>query len=267
MSRHFVLTLLLPLLLAPAALHAQTAAQAQTQPAHPAPVLLELFTSEGCSSCPPADELLRKVNGRQTAQGQLIIGLSEHVTYWNGLGWKDPYASAASTDRQNSYGARFHLDSVYTPQMVVNGREQFVGGDTRALQSAFAAEAQRSQAAQRSQLDLRILSAKLTDKDITFTYAAAALPAHTRLQLLAILTDDSDRSNVLHGENSGRLLAHTAVARSLAPLGPLQPTTQRSITLPLPPSFVAAPGAAHHLVLFAQEADAGPILGADTTPL
>ena len=261
MSRHFVLPLLLPLLFAPAALHAQAAAQAQTQPTHPAPVLLELFTSEGCSSCPPADALLRQVNGRETAQGQLIIGLSEHVTYWNGLGWKDPYASAASTDRQNSYGARFQLDSVYTPQMVVNGREQFVGGDTRALQSAFAAEAQRSP------IDLHILSAKLTDKDITFTYAAAALPPHSRLQLLAILTDDTDRSNVLRGENSGHLLAHTAVARSLAALGPLQPTTQRSITLPLPPSFLAAPRAAHHLVLFAQEADAGPILGADTTPL
>jgi hypothetical protein len=85
------------------------------QPGHGA-VLVELFTSEGCSSCPPANALLQKVNGKYSDAGQLIVGVSEHVTYWNGLGWSDPFSSPAYTERQNAYDQRFHLDSVYTPK-------------------------------------------------------------------------------------------------------------------------------------------------------
>src|ERR1700722_11498503 len=99
------------------------------QPGHGA-VLVELFTCEGCSSCPPADALLQKVNGKYSDADQLIVGVSEHVTYWNGLGWSDPFSSSAYTERQNAYGQRFHLDSVYTPQIVVNGQEQIVGSDS-----------------------------------------------------------------------------------------------------------------------------------------
>ena len=114
--------------------------QAQNaKPATPAPrvVLVELFTSEGCSSCPPADALLRQVNGTQTAAGQLIVGISEHVTYWNSLGWSDPFSSSLYTERQNAYGERFHLDGVYTPQMVINGTEQIVGSDRAAFARAI----------------------------------------------------------------------------------------------------------------------------------
>ena len=110
-------------------LHAQIAAK-------PKVVLVELFTSEGCSSCPTADALLRQINGTQTNGGRLIVGISEHVTYWNSLGWSDPFSSSIYTDRQNGYGQRFRLDSVYTPQMVVNGTEQFVGSDQTALTRA-----------------------------------------------------------------------------------------------------------------------------------
>jgi hypothetical protein len=95
------------------------------QPGHGA-VLVELFTSGGCSSCPPADALLQKVNGKYSDAGQLIVCVSEHVTYWNGLGWSDPFSSPAYTERQNAYGQRFHLDSVYTPQIVVNGRSRLL---------------------------------------------------------------------------------------------------------------------------------------------
>ena len=79
-------------------------------------VLVELFTSEGCSSCPPADALLQQVNGKYSDAGQLIVGVSEHVTYWNSLGWSDPFSSPIYTERQEAYGQRFHLDSVYTPK-------------------------------------------------------------------------------------------------------------------------------------------------------
>src|SRR5271169_3387392 len=107
------------------------------QPGHRA-VLVELFTSEGCSSCPPADALLQQVNGKYSDAGQLIVGVSEHVTYWNSLGWSDPFSSPTYTERQNAYGQRFRLDSVYTPQMVTNGQEQIVGGNSAGLLRAFA---------------------------------------------------------------------------------------------------------------------------------
>jgi hypothetical protein len=80
--------------------------------------VVELFTSEGCSSCPPADALLREINLKQTSAGQLIVGISEHVTYWNNLGWKDPYSASVFTERQNVYASRLSPEGPYTPQMV-----------------------------------------------------------------------------------------------------------------------------------------------------
>lgn len=244
----------------PVAVLSQTHATAAPS-THPSAVLVELFTSEGCSSCPPADELLRQVSGRKTADGQLIVGLSEHVSYWNGLGWRDPFSSELYTGRQNNYGTHFGLDSVYTPQMVVNGREQFVGGDRRALEAAFATEAQRKQ------IELHIVSAQVTEKNITFSYSAMGLPAHSSLQLVAVLVDDIDRSKVLRGENSGRELIHASVARALAPLGVLRETDGQSVSLPLPPAFGSNSGTGHHLVLFAQQNGAGAVLGIDTKPI
>jgi hypothetical protein len=221
-------------------------------------VLVELFTSEGCSSCPPADELLRQISGGKTPEGQLIVGISEHVSYWNSLGWDDPYSSEQYTSRQNSYGTRFGLDSVYTPQIVVNGREQFVGSDRRSLDAAFATEAQRKQ------IELHITSMQIAGKNVTFSYSAAGLPADSSLHLVAVLVDDADRSNVLRGENSGRELTHTSVARALVPLGILRGIDLGSVTLPLPPSFTVSSGTGHHLVLFAQQDGTGAVMGVDT---
>jgi hypothetical protein len=99
--------------------------------------IVELFTSEGCSSCPPADSLLSQINLKQTNAGQLIVGISEHVTYWNNLGWKDPYSSPLFTDRQNVYASRLSPEGSYTPQMVLNGRDQFVGSGGPALERAL----------------------------------------------------------------------------------------------------------------------------------
>ncbi len=224
-------------------------------------VLVELFTSEGCSSCPPADDLLRQINGRISHQGQLVIGLSEHVSYWDSLGWKDTYSSDIYTGRQDDYSARFGLSGVYTPQMVVNGREQFVGGDRRALEAALASEAKRKQ------IDLHIVSAQVDPSRIVFTYSATNLPAKISLQLVAALVDDMERTNVRRGENSGRELIHASVVRALAPLGPLHETEQRSVSLPLPPSLTVSSGTGHHIVLFAQQDRAGAVMGIDTKPI
>ena len=228
---------------------------------HPSVVLVELFTSESCSDCPAADELLRQVNGHTTGDGQLIVGISEHVSYWNHLGWKDPFSSDLYTERQNDYGRHFGIDGVYTPQMIVNGRAQFVGSDGRALQAALASEAQRKQ------IVLRIDSAQITEKNVTFRYTASEVPEKGSLELVAVLVDDEDRSNVLRGENSGRKLVHVAVARALAPLGSLHEVEQRSLTLPLPPSFLSTPTLGHHLILFAQQGESGAVMGVDSKPL
>jgi hypothetical protein len=113
---------------------------------------------------------------------------------------------------------------------------------------------------------LHIDSALLVQGSITFNYSASALPAKGSLQLVAVLVDDVDRSNVLRGENSGRELTHVAVARSLAPLGALHEAGQRSVTLPLPASFNSDAGTGHHLVLFAQQNGDGAVMGTDTKP-
>ncbi len=94
-----------------------------------APVMVELFTSEGCSSCPPADDLLMEIHKAHPIANAEVFVLSEHVDYWNRLGWVDPFSSAQFSDRQKGYAARFGQSGIYTPQMVVDGREELVGSD------------------------------------------------------------------------------------------------------------------------------------------
>ena len=151
--------------------------------------VVELFTSEGCSSCPPADSLLQQVNLKQTLAGQLIVGISEHVTYWNNLGWKDPYSSPVFTDRQSIYASRLSPEGSYTPQMVLNGRDQFVGSDGQALERALRDDARREH------LSLRIVSFTPASGEIDVKFALAGNPSKP-LDVIAIIADDTDRSNV-----------------------------------------------------------------------
>jgi len=236
-------------------------ASAQTAPsaasAGPKVVLVELFTSEGCSSCPPADALLRRIDQMRTAAGQLVVGISEHVTYWNSLGWSDPFSLEAATQRQNAYGLRFGLESVYTPQMVVNGADQFVGSDSERLRQAL-----RQADGQTSPIALRIQSVSILDNAVTAKLTVGGeFPAHS-LDLIAVVADDSDSSNVQRGENSGRTLTHVAVARSIARVAKLQAAGDLTVRVALPASL--RPSQPHHLILFAQAPGNGRVLGADS---
>jgi hypothetical protein len=223
-------------------------------------VIVELFTSEGCSSCPPADAMLRQINLKHTSAGQLIVGISEHVTYWNHLGWKDPFSAPEFTDRQSVYASRLSPEGPYTPQMVVNGREQFVGGDVGALQMALRDEVTRTR------LDLSILSSKLSSSGVNVKFLVAGETSRP-LDIVAVLTDDADRSTVLRGENGGRLLQHVSVARLLVRVATVRGTAQQSVHIVFPDGFHLDSGSGHHLILFAQKQHQGAIEGAATTTL
>ena len=224
-----------------------------------APVLVELFTSEGCSSCPPADELLRQINGKHTDSGRLIVGVSEHVTYWNQLGWSDPFSSATYTQRQDAYGQRFHLDSVYTPQMVINGEEQFVGSDSASLLHALNKKEQPAQAS------VRIDSVTSNGNALTIAFSASGDDLGRGADIFAIVAEDAARSNVLRGENSGRTLAHVSVARVFTRVATVHASTEKTVQIPL--SSQLSPGQGRHLILFAQATGLGRVLGVDSKPL
>ena len=226
----------------------------------PKAILVELFTSEGCSSCPPADTLLRQVSGTRSESGPLIIGISEHVTYWNSLGWKDPFSADVYTARQTAYSTRFNLDGIYTPQMVVNGAEELNGSDRGALMRAV-----QHQSQQLGPITLRILSTHANGSTLSADFIAdGALPAGGA-DIIAVLADDADSSSVLRGENSGHTLAHVAVARSLQRVSTLSAGNHQTVQLVIPASFQGAQG--HHLILFVQAPGYGRVLGVDTAPI
>jgi len=209
-----------------------TATRAQT----PAPVLVELFTSEGCSDCPPADRLLARLDGQ-------AIVLSEHVDYWNQLGWKDPFSSALFSRRQESFCAELGAKGPYTPQMVVDGETEFVGSDAGRASAAIAKAARQPKA----QVTLNRTAAGL-DLQI------ASSPGGGDVWLA--LADDRDVSEVGAGENRGRRLEHVAVVRSLRKLGSVKRGGSYTHLLELPA------GAGQRVVVFVQQPAQGKILGA-----
>ena len=190
------------------------------------PVLIELFTSEGCSDCPPADALLERLDRSQPVAGADLVVLSEHVDYWNGIGWKDPYSSHEYSERQNAYAGLFGLGSVYTPQMVVDGRFEFVGSDERraiqAVESATRAE----------KIAVNISSVHLEPNHVLALHVdAGQLPSSSTAKsarVLLAIADERDESHVSGGENGGRTLKHISVVRHLAKIGTIDQSDELS---------------------------------------
>ena len=178
----------------------------------PVPVLVELFTAEGCSSCPPADTLLEKLIDAQPAAGVQIVGLGEHVDYWDRLGWKDRFSSAALTARQQKYANRSKGADIYTPQMVVDGQDAFVGSDLAAARRAI----ERAIAGPHGSVRINVDEAAANVAHVAL--AVTSLPASTagdRADLLVAITEDRLRTEVKRGENQGRTLTHAAVVRDM----------------------------------------------------
>ena len=181
--------------------HAQPASAPRT------PVLVELFTSEGCSSCPPADRLLIELKQKQPVPNAQVIALGQHVDYWNSIGWTDRFSSAQFTARQQQYADKLN-DGPYTPQMVIDGTTSLVGNDTngviraitRAAASMKPVQVELSEAGGQVQIKLRGL-------------------ANSSPEVFFALVEDGLESQVKAGENDGVTLHHVAVARELRSLG------------------------------------------------
>lgn len=232
----------------------------------PVPVIVELFTSEGCSSCPPADRLLARLEQTQPVPGAQVVAIEEHVDYWNQLGWTDPFSSPQFRARQNDYAVAFHANNIYTPQMVVNGQTEFVGSDTNRAYHEIGAAAQAATTA----IDLRSgansSDPDLLDLSVQVTNLKTAKWRDSNVYLA--VTENGLTTFVPRGENSGRTLRHSSVVRSFGIIGRIKPQGanggQLVSTLRLPPEWKRENLRA---VVFVQERETFRITGASVVEL
>jgi hypothetical protein len=237
-------------LVAPAA--AQPAATGRT------PVLVELFTSEGCSSCPPADALLAKLDHDQPIANAEIIVLGEHVDYWDEQGWHDRFSSHQYTERQSSYCARLNVNGPYTPQMIVDGFDQFTGNDGPHALIAI------KHAALSAKIPLKLSQPAVDGRKVS---ASVSIPAPTNAKpdtaLYAALVDPTDTTDVRGGENGGHQLNHVGVVRTLERIGTVKDLNAGPVSFHLTaPKDANPPGM--RVVVFAQLSGPGAVLGADS---
>jgi hypothetical protein len=232
--------------------------------ANAVPVLVELFTSEGCSSCPPADTVLAGLERTQSVAGARIVPLALHVDYWDGIGWPDPFSSAQATQRQRGYAA-FGSGS-YTPQAVIDGRAETIGSRKGMVEQAVSDAAKRPHASIAidvpARLDPSLATASSPPLEVTLKVGALPSGAASDAELLVALTQNAVRVAVPRGENAGKTLEHTAVTRQLVVVGP---TPAAGATLKT--SLKVPPGIAPkelRIVAFVQERASRKVLGTAT---
>jgi hypothetical protein len=219
------------------------------------PVLVELFTSEGCSSCPPADALLQQLDRTQPVPGADAIVLSEHVDYWNRIGWKDPFSSAFFSDRQSAYASRFGLSSVYTPQMVVDGATEFTGSEANSARDAI------GKAGRAPKLEVRLAGLRIEESNRLRASVEVDGALKTRgAEIFLVLALDHAESKVSNGENAGRNLSHVGVVKKLEKIGEFRGGEKfsKDIELKIDPASAGN----LRLVAFVQEQGMGRVLGA-----
>jgi hypothetical protein len=229
---------------------------------NPTPVLVELFTSEGCSSCPPADRFLEKLDHQPVAGAEMIV-LSEHVDYWNHIGWKDPYSNHLYSERQSIYGKRFGLDSVYTPEMVVDGSSEFVGSNPGLADKAFA----KALGVPKIFVHVSLISADASGVLVHLDTGALEPSFGGREAEVEIAVALSRaESQVSSGENAGHRLTHVSVVRSLMKVGVLK----RGQGLSQDVHLNLGPAADLHnlrLIAFVQEPEQGKVIGSALLPV
>ena len=233
--------------------HAVAAEAPQSSATAPG-ILVELFTSEGCSSCPPADALLRQLDSQPTISGSRIIVLGEHVDYWDRTGWRDRFSSHEYTDRQEEYARRFQIAGPYTPQIVVDGSREFVGNDARLLDSALHSAVSTPKAA--IQIEVR----EIDGEDLPVKIEVGPLPANKKhADMYVAIADNADETKVQGGENSGRRLQHVAVLRILEKVTKLgREGGEKQFTVRLPKDVSRTN---LRVIAFVQESGNGRVLG------
>ena len=220
------------------------------------PVLVELFTSEGCSSCPPADALLARLLKDQPVTAAEILVLEEHVDYWDSLGWHDRFSSHLFTDRQSHYTQRLRADDNYTPQMIVDGTAQFVGNDSAHALRAI------TQAARTSKVDLNLSPIIFDGNQLSGEISLMTSPQPTsNADLYAAVIESMASTKVQRGENGGRTLQHVSIVRTLQRIGSPSEAATKPLKFSVPVPKDATP-ANLRIVIFLQRSDQGAIRGA-----
>jgi hypothetical protein len=249
---------------------AANAAARQASSAGTTPVLVELFTSEGCSSCPTADALLARLQRSQPIPDAEVLALEEHVDYWDSLGWRDRFSSQQFSARQSAYIDRLRLSSEYTPQMIVDGTDQFAGNDVvHALRAIAQAAGTPKLALSLSQLSVdgnRIAGQVRVPRPAASRRKSAPVP---HADVYAALVQSVASTQVLTGENGGQTLHHVSVVREMQRIGSLAQaaSTRLKFSLDAPSDAASAePGVALRVVVFVQRAGQGAVLGATSSP-
>ncbi len=214
--------------------------------------VVELYTSEGCSSCPPAEANLRRITEEAKSNGTTVYALDFHIDYWDRLGWIDVASNAAATSRQNDYANQFGNRSVYTPQMIINGKVEFNGSD------GPKSDLELSSALAETTTFKIAVNAKRQDTIVIANWTASN-PLEDDVILVALVQDDLI-TLVNAGENQGRTLHHFNVVRDFQTAD--ASLSQGEVTLKLPMQDRNAP---HHIVGFLQSRTTGQIRAATST--